>query len=115
MTIALILQGIALCALGFVVGSQVMDISSLKKHAHEMTYNRNHISRQEQGNIERFGRNNRDLIEKLAKEMDKKIEPVYTNYYTGHPSFYVLVDLTEKEKRANELRREIEKLEESDD
>lgn len=120
MTIVLILQWIGLCTLGIVVGNQVKDISNLKKRVHEMTYNRNHISRIEQGNIERFGRNNRYLIEKLAKEMDKKVEPVYFNYCTGHrhpsdASFYALVDLTEKEKRANELRREIEKLEESDD
>ena len=114
MTIALILQGIALCALGFVVGSQVMDISSLKKHAHEMTYNRNHISRQEQGVIEGVGRTNRKLIEQLAKEMGKKVEPADWGFDMQPPS-YKLVDLTEKEKKADKLRKELEELEESGD
>ena len=118
LTIAVILQGIAICVLAGMVIKREKDIKHIEEGVNEIIYNRNHISRQEQGVIEGVGRNNRDLIEKLAKEMDKKVEPVYSNYYTGHPSdasFYVLVDLTEKEKRANELRREIEKLEESDD
>ena len=105
---------VTLCLL-IVVYKQSNKIKDIDEGLEEILNNRNHISRIEQNNIEQTGEVNRKIINALADEMDKKIKPVIplSQFGGGYmvPTGYVLVDLTEDEKKANKLKKELRELE----
>ena len=97
------------------------ELKELKDDMWEVKYNRNHISRIEQGVIERGIRENKKLIEELATSLEKKVEPIerisHYSYAFGEEEEhtrvvgYKVVDLTEEEKTINKLREQADKLE----
>lgn len=98
------------------------ELKELKDDMWEVKYNRNHISRIEQGIIENGIRENKKLIEELTTSLDKKVEPIeqitHYSYAFGekrqeHTKVlgYKIVDLTDKEKTINKIRELADELE----
>ena len=97
-------------------------LNELKDDMQEVKYKHNHFKRVEQGVIESSIRENKKLIEELATSLDKKVEPeeqiTYYSYGFGEEEQeftkvvgYKIVDLTDKEKTINELRKQADELE----
>lgn len=121
--IASIINSVAIVILAIVLIKQAKTISELKEDTWELKYNRNHISTKKQQEIEEGVRKNRQVVGTLVGELGKKIEPIKTKKYIIHSYFdaepqevteiigYKIVDLTEAEKKARNLWKELEELE----
>lgn len=120
--IASIINSVAIAILAIAIIKQAKTIKKLKDDARGRKYEINYTNSQKQSDMREDIRRNKQVVESLVDELDMKIEPIELERYTSFFGLYAgpqkettiighkVANITESEKKARELRKELKEL-----